>query len=129
MYSSNQRLPCLSVKATPPPFRALTAKGKPFRIWVGGETMYSSNQRLPCLSVKVTPPSFVGTRKPVKALSAARRYSGSPVSRCARTKSEIPCPCASPEYQGAFKVSRYSQSKLWFQIQTSERLDRKSTRL
>src|SRR5260370_22884670 len=90
-------------------------------MWVGGDTMYSSNQRLPCSSVKVTPPSSVGMRKLVKALSAEWRYSGLPVSRCARTKSEIPCPCASPEHQGAFKVSRYSQSKLSFQIQAPQR--------
>src|SRR5579863_8776063 len=89
----------------------------PLRMWVGGATRYSSNQMLPHVSVTVTPPSVVDRRKVLKARSAAPRYLLSLVSRYARTSSEIPCPCASAEYHGAFNRERYSQSKWWFHTQ------------
>src|SRR5229473_2674808 len=91
---------------------------KPFKMWVGGVTMYSSNQMSPSSSVKTTPPSRVDLEKLTKARVAASRYSDLPVSCATRTSKEIPCPWASPEYQGAFNGVRYSQSKRWFHTGT-----------
>ena len=83
----------------------------PFKICVGGDTIYSSNHKSPASSRNATPPDSVSAKKLPNASAAAFEYFASPVSACARTSNEIPCPCASPEYQGAFSVLRYSQSK------------------
>src|ERR1700722_1540091 len=96
------------------------AQMNPLRMCVAGVTIYSSNHRLCSSSVKVTPPSARGAKNASKAVAAESEYFRNPVSRWARSKSEMLCPWARAEYQGALSTLRYSQSKWWFQTRIPE---------